>query len=100
MHEETVLEVKEVKEGLIALYGPYLRRQDIAEIYDTSTSSLGNTMRRSDKPSVVFLRRSRIRLGRRSRYPAENVAMAIVLDDDELEQLMQEKNEGRIKHDD
>jgi len=88
MNEETVLEVNEVKDGLIARYGPYLRREDIAEIWDTSTASLGNTMRRSKEPSVVFLRRSRIRFGRRFRYPAENVAKAIVLGDGELEQQM------------
>lgn len=96
MNEETVLGVNEVKEDLVATYGPYLTRQNLAEIWETSPESLGNTMLRSKEPGVIFLRRSKIRFGRRLRYPAESVAKAMVLDDDELKRLIGDAKKGSV----
>jgi len=73
----------EVQKLLTEQYGPLMRHQ-VAEVLDVSPESLGNTMRRSHEPNVVYLRRNKLRFGRRVRYSAIAVAEALVLDHAEL----------------
>lgn len=80
--------VDEVRRALMEQYGPLLRHDQVAEVLDVSPESLGNTMRRSREPNVVYLKLQKLRFGRRVRYSAKAVAEALVLDHDELSQRM------------
>lgn len=84
----------EVQKLLTEQYGPLLRHDQVAEILDVSPESLGNTMRRSHDPNVVYLRRNKLRFGRRVRYSAIAVAEALVLDHAELERRLEDFVEG------
>jgi hypothetical protein len=74
----------EVQRMLTEQYGPLMRHDQVAEVLDVSPESLGNTMRRSHEPNVVYLKRNKLRFGRRVRYSAIAVAEALVLDHAEL----------------
>ena len=74
----------EVQKMLTEQYGALMRHDQVAEVLDVSPESLGNTMRRSHEPNVVYLKRNKLRFGRRVRYSAIAVAEALVLDHAEL----------------
>lgn len=74
----------EVQKMLTEQYGPLMRHDQVAEVLDVSPESLGNTLRRSLEPNVLYLRRNKLRFGRRVRYSAIAVAEALVLDHAEL----------------
>lgn len=80
--------VDEVRHALTERYGPLLRHDQVAEVLDVSPESLGNTMRRSREPNVVYLKLKKLRFGRRVRYSAIAVAEALVLDHGELNRRM------------
>lgn len=87
------------RDALQAVYGLYMRHRQLAEVMNISSKSLSNTMRRSQAPNIVYLRRNTVRLGRRIRYPVLCVAEALVLDDDELVRRLKECNAGGSTHD-
>lgn len=80
----------EVQKLLTEQYGPLMRHDQVAEFLDVSPESLGNTMRRSHEPNVVYLRRNKLRFGRRVRYSAIAVAEALVLDHAELKRRLED----------
>lgn len=84
----TVTPVEEIGHALTEQYGPLLRHDQVAKVLDVSPESLGNTMRRSREPNVMYLKRKKLRFGRRVRYSAIAVAEALVLDHDELKRRM------------
>jgi hypothetical protein len=63
---------------LDADYGPLMAVGDIAEMFRISRESFGNTLRTSPDPRIQFLRRSKIRLGRRVRFPTDAVVSALL----------------------
>lgn len=86
--------VDEVQKLLTEQYGPLMRHDQVAEVLDVSPESLGNTMRRSHEPNVVYLKRNKLRFGRRVRYSAIAVAEALVLDQAELARRLEGFVEG------
>ena len=84
----------EVQKMLTEQYGPLLRHDQVAEVLDVSPESLGNTLRRSLEPNVLYLRRNKLRFGRRVRYSAVAVAEALVLDHAELTRRLNDFVEG------
>ena len=84
----------EVQKMLTEQYGPLMRHDQVAEVLDVSPESLGNTMRRSHEPNVVYLKRNKLRFGRRVRYSAIAVAEALVLDHAELARRLEGIAEG------
>tara|TARA_R110002049_G_scaffold20717_6_gene75925 strand:- start:6410 stop:6724 length:315 start_codon:yes stop_codon:yes gene_type:complete len=84
----------EVQKMLTEHYGPLMRHDQVAEVLDVSPESLGNTMRRSHEPNVVYLKRNKLRFGRRVRYSAITVAEALVLDHAELARRLEGFVEG------
>ena len=89
--------VDEVRQVLTEQYGPLLRHDQVAKVLDVSPESLGNTMRRSREPNVVYLKLKKLRFGRRVRYSATAVAEALVLDHIELKRRLS-ISDGEPKH--
>ncbi|NNE34847.1 MAG: hypothetical protein HKN13_06405 [Rhodothermales bacterium] len=71
-----------------------MRHDQVAEVLDVSPESLGNTLRRSHEPNVVYLKHNKLRFGRRVRYSAIAVAEALVLDHAELSRRLEDLDEG------
>ncbi len=95
MLSATISPVDEISHALTEQYGPLLRHNQVAEVLDVSPESLGNTMRRSREPNVVYLKCKKLRFGRRVRYSAVAVAEALVLDHGELHRRLAEaKKDG------
>lgn len=86
--------IDEVQKMLTAQYGPLMRHDQVAEVLDVSPESLGNTMRRSLEPNVVYLKLNKLRFGRRVRYSAIAVAEALVLDHEELARRLESVGQG------
>jgi len=87
------------RDALQAVYGLYMRHRQLAELMGISAKSLSNTMRRSQEPNIVYLRRNTVRLGRRIRYPVHCVADALVLDDKELSRRLNDTDAGGSAND-
>lgn len=94
MLSATVTPVEEIGHALTEQYGPLLRHDQVAKVLDVSPESLGNTLRRSREPNVMYLKRKKLRFGRRVRYSAITVAEALVLDHDELKRRMSVADRG------
>ena len=94
MPQNNVRQLNKERDALQAVYGLYMRHRQLAEVMDISAKSLSNTMRRSQEPNIVYLRRNTVRLGRRIRYPVLCVAEALVLDDEELARRLKECEKG------
>ena len=94
MPQNKVNQLDKERAALQAVYGLYMRHGQLAKVMDISPKSLSNTMRRSQEPNIVYLRRNTVRLGRRIRYPVLCVAEALVLDDDELVRRLDALEEG------
>ena len=94
MPENKVSQLDKERAALQAVFGLYMRHRQLAKVMDISPKSLSNTMRRSQEPNIVYLRRNTVRLGRRIRYPVLCVAEALVLDDAELERRLEALEEG------
>ena len=94
MPMDNVSQLHKERDALQAVYGLYMRHRQLAELMGISAKSLSNTMRRSQEPNVVYLRRNIVRLGRRIRYPVHCVAEALVLDDEELARRLKECDAG------
>lgn len=86
--------VEELQQTLTTKYGPLLRHNQVAEVLDVSPESLGNTMRRSREPNVMYLKLKKLRFGRRVRYSAISVAEALLLEPGEIEQRLEAISEG------
>ena len=99
MAQNNVSQLSRERDALQAVYGLYMRHRQLAEVMNISSKSLSNTMRRSQQPNIVYLRRNTVRLGRRIRYPVICVAEALVLDDDELARRLKECDAGGSTHD-
>jgi len=97
--QDNVSQLNKERDALHAVYGLYMRHRQLAEVMDISPKSLSNTMRRSQEPNILYLRRNTVRLGRRIRYPVICVAAALVLDDDELARRLKECDAGGSTHD-
>ena len=91
MPMDNVSQLHKERDALQAVYGLYMRHRQLAELMGISTKSLSNTMRHSQEPNIVYLRRN---TGRRIRYPVLCVAEALVLDDAELGRRLQACEEG------
>lgn len=98
MSQEKVSQLSRERDALQAVYGLYMRHRQLAEVMNISSKSLSNTMRRSQEPNIVYLRRNTVRLGRRIRYPVLCVAEALVLDDDELARRLKEVDAGGLTY--
>ena len=85
---KTADSVEDLQQMLMARYGPLLRHEQVAEVLDVSSKSLGNTLRRSQEPNVLYLKLKKLRFGRRVRYSAVSVAEALALNPGELEQRL------------
>lgn len=85
---KTTGSVEDLQQMLIGRYGPLLRHEQVAEVLDVSPGSLGNTLRLSQEPNVVYLKLKKLRFGRRVRYSAVSVAEALALNPGELEQRL------------
>jgi len=94
MPQNKVSQLNKERATLQAVYGLYMRHRQLAKVMDISPKSLSNTMRRSQEPNIVYLRRNTVRLGRRIRYPVLCVAEALVLDDAELVRRLEALEEG------
>lgn len=94
MQMGNVRQLNKERDTLQAVYGLYMRHRQLAELMGISPKSLSNTMRRSQEPNIVYLRRNTVRLGRRIRYPVLCVAEALVLDDEELSRRLKECDAG------
>ncbi|MEX0706504.1 MAG: hypothetical protein WD078_00965 [Woeseia sp.] len=94
MLSATVTPVEEIGHALTERYGPLLRHDQVAKVLDVSPESLGNTLRRSREPNVMYLKKKKLRFGRRVRYSAIAVAEALVLDHDELTRRMSVADRG------
>ncbi|ANO49985.1 hypothetical protein BA177_01000 [Woeseia oceani] len=94
MPMDNVSQLDKERDALQAVYGLYMRHRQLAELMGISAKSLSNTMRRSQEPNIVYLRRNTVRLGRRIRYPVHCVAEALVLNDEELARRLQAREEG------
>lgn len=94
MPMDNVSQLHKERDALQAMYGLYMRHRQLAELMGISAKSLSNTMRRSQEPNIVYLRRNTVRLGRRIRYPVHCVAEALVLNDEELARRLQAREEG------
>ena len=90
MPMDNVSQLHKERDALQAVYGLYMRHRQLAELMGISAKSLSNTMRRSQEPNILYLRRNTVRLGRRIRYPVLCVAEALVLDDEELARRLKE----------
>ncbi|HNP66214.1 MAG TPA: hypothetical protein PKH39_19970 [Woeseiaceae bacterium] len=99
MAQDKVSQLNRERDALQTVYGLYMRHRQLAEVMNISTKSLSNTMRRSQEPNIVYLRRNTVRLGRRIRYPVLCVAEALVLDDDELARRVKDCDVGGSTHD-
>ena len=99
MAQDKVSQLNRERDALQTVYGLYMRHRQLAEVMNISTKSLSNTMRRSQEPNIVYLRRNTVRLGRRIRYPVLCVAEALVLDDDELARRVKDCDAGGSAHD-
>ena len=98
MAQDKVSQLNRERDALQTVYGLYMRHRQLAEVMNISSKSLSNTMRRSQEPNIVYLRRNTVRLGRRIRYPVLCVAEALVLDDDELARRLKEGDAGGSTH--
>ncbi|MEX0709401.1 MAG: hypothetical protein WD078_15705 [Woeseia sp.] len=96
MAHNNVSRLSRERDALQAVYGLYMRHRQLAEVMNISSKSLSNTMRRSQAPNIVYLRRNTVRLGRRIRYPVLCVAEALVLEDDELARRLKEVDAGGL----
>lgn len=94
MPQNEVSQLDKERAALQAVYGLYMRHRQLAKVMDISPKSLSNTMRRSQEPNIVYLRRNTVRLGRRIRYPVLCVAEALVLDDAELVRRLEALEDG------
>ena len=99
MAQDKVSQLNRERDALQTVYGLYMRHRQLAEVMNISSKSLSNTMRRSQQPNIVYLRRNTVRLGRRIRYPVLCVAEALVLDDDELARRVKDCDAGGSAHD-
>ena len=99
MAQNKVSQLNRERDALQTVYGLYMRHRQLAEVMNISSKSLSNTMRRSQEPNIVYLRRNTVRLGRRIRYPVLCVAEALVLDDDELARRVKDCDAGGSAHD-
>lgn len=94
MNDAYVSPVTELLRTLKSAYGGFLEPKDVADVFDVSLESLRSTIRRSKEPNVVYLRRHKLRFGRRVRFPAQAVAEALLLDAVEIESRLKKSNEG------
>ncbi|MDA0822839.1 MAG: hypothetical protein O3C28_10480 [Proteobacteria bacterium] len=99
MAQDKVSQLNRERDALQTVYGLYMRHRQLAEVMNISSKSLSNTMRRSQEPNIVYLRRNTVRLGRRIRYPVLCVAEALVLDNDELARRLKDCDAGGSAHD-
>ena len=99
MPMDNVSQLHKERDALQAVYGLYMRHRQLAELMGISAKSLGNTMRRSQEPNIVYLRRNKVRLGRRIRYPVRCVAEALVLENEELARRLKECDAGGSAND-
>lgn len=87
-----------VEKCLIEKYGLLMRLRNVADEMGVSQESLRSTMRRAATLGVQYLKRHKLRFGRRIRYPARAVAESLVLDNEELHELMRELDEGGLEN--